>query len=1049
LAASPEREETGAARLADGLLEAGWLLAVLLVPAFFDVYSRHPFDPDKAMVVRLIALVMAAAGLVRAFESPTRWRWLRAPLAVPVVIYLGAAALSTALSIAPRTSLWGSYVRGEGLVTLASYVVVFAAMAARLRRPEQLARVIDAIVAGSIPVTLYGLAQAAALDPIDWRLSYQEWRVSTSLGNPVFAGSYLALVLPVTLAALLQSLAGPAVARGWWRAARLGVCVTAVGLQVAVLAMTGSRGPWMGAAAALVAFALLGAALGRHWMLAAGALAAGLAAVAFVVTLNVADGPLEPLRQTRLLGRLGHILDPQGNYNPGDSARVRVWEGALALARPRPPLPLPDVPDRRAALRPLIGYGPETLQPAFAAVYDPEFARLERRNPDVSDYGVSTFSTRVPDRSHNELLDSLVTGGVLGAFAHLLLAAAIQVLGLRGLGLLATWRQGLRLLAFGIGGAMFGVLCTAAAPSWGFLGVGLPMGLVAGWMVYVLSCAFRTGNGAAGPPPLIHVALVATLLGHFVDAQFGPVVVTGRLYSWALAGLLVAYTALSRGGGETAGVAAEEPPGPAWERRAFREALPTGLLAAALGVTLLFDFVAVDARRASPLAVWRVAAAGTGAQRTVLVLGVASVLSLVLLEASRRRGPRASFVAAALAVAGVVSLAFAVLHVATLARAGESGSVDDLAPALGGIFPRFALSLLALLALLGASLARRASPVPRGAELRAAWRAAAVMALAIAIAVPPALASVGAAIMLTFAGELQATGRSADGLQLLDRAAETAPWDPANARAQGEAYLVASRRTGSPVRRPDYLRRADAALVRARALEPLAADNHVNLARLATWRSDLGGDPAEVRRETTEAARHYATALRLMPGNTLLLDEWAELDFRHRGDYTSAEKKLQRSLRLDPTFDYTHAALGDLYMARAREAEGAPEFYRRAAAAYEEAYCRRPSLKAIVNLAVAQEGMGETREAIDTYIHALNMKPPRFTSWAYRERLAMLYLELGNRPQAGRQARWALLDVAGTEAPLLRARLKEAGLLSKEGDEEDGPVDNARTRDRH
>src|SRR6185503_2760173 len=328
-----------------------------------------------------------------------------------------------------------------GLVTLASYVVVFAAVAARLRRRAQLDRVIDAIVAGSLPVTLYGIAQAAGLDPIDWNLSYQEWRLSTTLGNPVFAGSYLVLVLPLTLAALLEWIGRPATIGRAWRGVRLGLYAVAAGLQVAVLAMTGSRGPWLGAAAALLALALLGAALGRHWKLSAAAILLGFAALGFVVELNVPDGPLEWARQTRLLGRLGHILDPHAKYNPGDTARVRVWEGALALARPRPPLPLPDRPDRRAALRPLIGYGPETLQPAFAAVYDPEFGRLERRNPDLSDYGVSTFSTRVPDRSHNELLDSLVTGGALGAFAYLLLAAAIQVFALRGLGLLSTWKE--------------------------------------------------------------------------------------------------------------------------------------------------------------------------------------------------------------------------------------------------------------------------------------------------------------------------------------------------------------------------------------------------------------------------------------------------------------------------------------------------------------------------------------------------------------------------------------------------------------------------------
>ena len=112
-------EETAVARLADGVLEAGWLLALLVVPVFFDVHTDHPFEPEKAMVVRVLALLMAAAGLVRALEHWRRWRrpsW--APLAAPVALYVRAAALSTGLSRAPRLSLWGSEARGEGLVTL-------------------------------------------------------------------------------------------------------------------------------------------------------------------------------------------------------------------------------------------------------------------------------------------------------------------------------------------------------------------------------------------------------------------------------------------------------------------------------------------------------------------------------------------------------------------------------------------------------------------------------------------------------------------------------------------------------------------------------------------------------------------------------------------------------------------------------------------------------------------------------------------------------------------------------------------------------------------
>jgi tetratricopeptide (TPR) repeat protein len=306
-----------------------------------------------------------------------------------------------------------------------------------------------------------------------------------------------------------------------------------------------------------------------------------------------------------------------------------------------------------------------------------------------------------------------------------------------------------------------------------------------------------------------------------------------------------------------------------------------------------------------------------------------------------------------------------------------------------------------------------------------------VLAVAIAVAVPPALASVGADILLSFGGALQAKGRVADGLALFDRAAETAPWSAANFRSQGEAYLGALRRTSSPVRREDYMRRAETALAEAKALDPLSPDNHANLARLAKWRGDMSRDPEVARREAEEAARHYATAARLVPTNTLLLNEWAELDFSRRHDFPSAEEKLERSVRLDPTFDYTQAALGDLYMARVKAGIGDPaENYRRAAAAYGQAWNLRHSLKATVNLALAYEGLGDNSRAIEAYNQALAMNPPVGTSWAYHERLAAIYLGLGNRPDAERHAQLALLDVPSQEKPRLLERLRSAGLGS-------------------
>src|SRR5207249_2450029 len=90
--------------------------------------------------------------------------------------------------------------------------------------------------------------------------------------------------------------------------------------------------------------------------------------------------------------------------------------------------------------------------------------------------------------------------------------------------------------------------------------------------------------------------------------------------------------------------------------------------------------------------------------------------------------------------------------------------------------------------------------------------------------------------------------------------------------------------------------------------------------RLARWQAELSHVPAVARGETDEAVRHYAAAARLVPANTLLLNEWAQLDLS-RQDFAAAEEKLERSRRLDPTFDFTYAALADLYMALGNRAE--------------------------------------------------------------------------------------------------------------------------------
>lgn len=980
-------------------MEAGWLLAVALVPVFFDIHSGRPFEPDKTALLRLLAALVAAAGLARFVEgrfggAPARepWRWRETPLPLAAALYVGAAALSALVSVAPRLSVWGSYTRLDGLVTLLAHVTIFAAIASRLRTRAQWDRLLDVAIAASLPVCAYGIAQASGLETLSWTRAYQAWRISTTLGNPIFAGSYLVLVLPVTLGALLsvRSRRGAA-----GRAARLAVYGTAAGTQVAALVLTGSRGPWLAAAVAAGAFALLIAAIRGRRRLAGAALAAGALGLAFVALLNVPGGPLERLRNTPALGRLAHLFSGRDQANPGDRARVLVWQGALRLVRLPAPIVIPgDGPDGAASLRPVVGFGAETMQDVFGAVYDPAFEQAERRNPDISAEGVSTFSTRIPDRSHNETLDSLVTGGALGLTVFLALAAAAQLTGLRALGLLGDRSGGRRLAALCAGGALLAVAGARLAFSWAYVGVALPLGLASGWAAFVLWRALRGGPVAETPATATIAGLTAALLGHFVEIQFAPAVVTSRLYFWVLAALLVAAVRgpVEDGDDPTDGVAGAR----------------LGLLAGALGVTIAFGFAGLKA-------------SGGGVPGYAPIAAYAGLAALALAAPGLGR-PRVA--AMALVLGGVVTSAFTAFHLSALRTTALVGSLDALPAGLAGLFTGYVVALLALALAAGGALAR-----PEGTRLDAAGlaRTAAVVLGGLALAVPPTLAGVNADVQRNFAATFQAQGRFVEAVRLFEAATRTGPGEARNFQGLGEALLAASRTPAAGGKPAEVLRRAKRPLERARALDPLALDHTANLARLARRRAEVETAPDAARAAVDEAVRLYDEVLRLAPRNTLLINEAAELRWQRLADWAGAEAMLDRSRALDPSFDYTYASLGDLYAARGRST-GNPDDLRRAIQWYREARARRPSLKSIISVGLVARELGDRPQAISAFQEALHQGAPFPTIAMLNEQLAGLFIAEGDAARAAYHAHKALESASETDKPGLRQRLQAMGV---------------------
>ena len=187
----------------DRVIEVGWLVAVIVTPLFFNVYSSRIFDPDKITVLRTIALVMAAVWTVKLLEERASGNrdvgctW-RTPLVLPTLFMVVVYLVSTALSVTPWVSLFGSYGRLQGTFTTFSYIVVFLMILQGMRTRAQLDRLVTVIIVNSLPVALYGLIQRYGLDPLPWA-DFSGERVAGNMGNPIFLAAYLVMIFPLTL----------------------------------------------------------------------------------------------------------------------------------------------------------------------------------------------------------------------------------------------------------------------------------------------------------------------------------------------------------------------------------------------------------------------------------------------------------------------------------------------------------------------------------------------------------------------------------------------------------------------------------------------------------------------------------------------------------------------------------------------------------------------------------------------------------------------------------------------------------------------------------
>lgn len=806
-------------------------------------------------------------------------------------------------------------------------------------------------------------------------------------------------------------------------------------MQLICIFFSQSRGPWLGLLAGMFIFVFILGVRRRITWLWLGAAGAALAGILFLAVLNLPGTPVAALKNVPYVGRLGKVFETETGTG---RVRVLIWEGVIDLISPHEPIGLPpDHLDRLNAIRPHLGYGPESMYVAYNRFYPPDLAHYEARNAS-------------PDRSHNETFDALATTGWVGFCAYMFLFGSVFYYGLKWLGFAKDQLQRtIYILLWVLGGVAFAVGARLLEGTWRFSGVALAVGITFGFLAYLvidalfLSSGEEEGLTISSTDQIVLIALFSAIAAHFIEIHFGIAIAATRTYFWICAALLV-VTGLSlwdRGateaGAELTSRSRDRPPktgssqrrrrprsrkrrsarGPSfWEGTGELIALSMlmGLVMATLGFNLITGDFDPAAKGFSVL--WLLAL-------TWLCGG-----AIILFERQRRSSQAVEGgIAKSLLLYVLISLgiffAFTAVHYGMVSHQPQIRSIDDVlsyAELISDTTVVYYVLLFSLIPLVALALATETDL----SGTLGHWASAVVLVVC--------AVGAGGLILVTNVNPVRADIYYKQGLNW----DEAQQWDASMAlyeesirlaphqdwyhlflsRAILEKVKTVSAQQGGASFQPetidDFLRltpqqvaslsvddlfnSALVILTTAREINFLNTDHSANLGRMYRMWAESSTDPQLRQQRIEKAISYYQDATTLSPHNAQLFNEWGLVYFI-AGRYEEAISKYKHSLALDAEFGQTYLLLGDAYTTIG-DTEAATETYQQAVEIVPG------NVKPHVQLCAFLAQQGQLEEAVEHCLSATRLEPKNYQ--AHRN-LAIIYRDVGRIEEALAEARLA------------------------------------------
>lgn len=135
---------------------------------------------------------------------------------IPLAVYFVLCIFSTIFSEQRQTAIWGGYEQWEGMITLGTYVIILLLAYCLVKGKTEINIVTCGLLAGVLVLSFLSARQAAGYDyfrtasgkaamifmldsKLRFTFNFEPGRVYSTLYNPNYVGSYVALLLPVIL----------------------------------------------------------------------------------------------------------------------------------------------------------------------------------------------------------------------------------------------------------------------------------------------------------------------------------------------------------------------------------------------------------------------------------------------------------------------------------------------------------------------------------------------------------------------------------------------------------------------------------------------------------------------------------------------------------------------------------------------------------------------------------------------------------------------------------------------------------------------------------